>query len=495
MHRAHHAALGLTLLATVAACGGTNDTVAHTGGAGGTGGWDPGSGVDCDIGPNFTNCPCTTGETRVCYTGSAATRGVGACHDGVQTCVEQQELRFGFGPCTGEVLPSASNGGCVGEIPCVDVPEITLMPQSSEAAALAWGAGRWGALIHGYDPKGAHFTTVGVDGTFAAPKRIDSDATPYQPSALAWSGANWGVAGFAPTGVGEQQTIVFQLVSDDGTASPVQKLATDVLLDTPTSNSPIYQGIAWGKDRFGIVYRHVASWDKTEVYFTAISATGAVLVPPKVVTTTRSIESMALSWDGARFGLAYSASPCGEKSTACFNHLFFLSLDPDGAVAVAPTEIEADHSSCSDPALCVGGYNPHLVWAGDRYLVSWEGGYSLGDVAHTQVAPIDSAGVAVGAAESVAVTDPTANPGKAIALMDRSTGLAATPGGSPVLIDFAGLYLPKPEGGFTLRPISTQPGVPNYGVVSTGGSRVAWLWRQVEVPSYKSDTRFAQICF
>jgi hypothetical protein len=31
----------------------------------------------------------------------------------VQTCKEQQELRYAFGPCTGEVLPSEQNGACV----------------------------------------------------------------------------------------------------------------------------------------------------------------------------------------------------------------------------------------------------------------------------------------------------------------------------------------------------------------------------------------------
>ncbi|APR76020.1 Hypothetical protein A7982_01367 [Minicystis rosea] len=70
-------------------------------------------GVDCTNGPDFTDCPCNPGEAKACYTGPASTRGVGACKDGVQTCTEQQEFRYAFGPCTGETLPSEENGQCV----------------------------------------------------------------------------------------------------------------------------------------------------------------------------------------------------------------------------------------------------------------------------------------------------------------------------------------------------------------------------------------------
>jgi hypothetical protein len=113
--------LPITLAAALAACGTNHDTIGHgtstASNTGASGGWSPGPGVDCDDGPNYTECPCSPGDTRVCYTGPLETRGAGACHDGVQTCAELQELRYGFGPCTGEVLPSADNGGCTGPSP------------------------------------------------------------------------------------------------------------------------------------------------------------------------------------------------------------------------------------------------------------------------------------------------------------------------------------------------------------------------------------------
>ena len=62
---------------------------------------------DCD-GAADEDCLCPPGSMRGCYTGAAATRGIGLCRDGAQTC----ELSSGgagsaFGACTGERLPSA----------------------------------------------------------------------------------------------------------------------------------------------------------------------------------------------------------------------------------------------------------------------------------------------------------------------------------------------------------------------------------------------------
>lgn len=47
---------------------------------------------------------CTDGQTRPCYTGAMATRRVGACRDGMETCMGGRWA----GSCAGEVLPAAS---------------------------------------------------------------------------------------------------------------------------------------------------------------------------------------------------------------------------------------------------------------------------------------------------------------------------------------------------------------------------------------------------
>jgi hypothetical protein len=58
---------------------------------------------DCNGSANET-CACSPGATRACYTGGAGTLDVGACHAGTQICLADGS---GFGPCDGEVLPSA----------------------------------------------------------------------------------------------------------------------------------------------------------------------------------------------------------------------------------------------------------------------------------------------------------------------------------------------------------------------------------------------------
>ncbi|MCA9624449.1 MAG: hypothetical protein KC731_35745, partial [Myxococcales bacterium] len=61
------------------------------------------NGVDdtCD-GTVDEGCTCTDGTTQPCYTGAPATKNVGECSDGVQTCQNGQ-----WGACEGDVLPTA----------------------------------------------------------------------------------------------------------------------------------------------------------------------------------------------------------------------------------------------------------------------------------------------------------------------------------------------------------------------------------------------------
>ena len=52
-------------------------------------------------------CACRADDTRGCYTGPAASRNVGACRDGVQTCAAGTgSIGSAWGTCAGEVLPA-----------------------------------------------------------------------------------------------------------------------------------------------------------------------------------------------------------------------------------------------------------------------------------------------------------------------------------------------------------------------------------------------------
>ena len=59
---------------------------------------------DCD-GMNDEGCDCDPGISRVCYAGPPATRGVGACRDGSQTC-SATSGGASWGACGGGTLPS-----------------------------------------------------------------------------------------------------------------------------------------------------------------------------------------------------------------------------------------------------------------------------------------------------------------------------------------------------------------------------------------------------
>ncbi|MEZ4301661.1 MAG: MopE-related protein, partial [Polyangiaceae bacterium] len=63
---------------------------------------------DCDglVNEDGAGCSCIPGSTKACYSGPAGTEGVGVCAAGMQTCAADG---LSYGPCMGEVLPSAEN--------------------------------------------------------------------------------------------------------------------------------------------------------------------------------------------------------------------------------------------------------------------------------------------------------------------------------------------------------------------------------------------------
>lgn len=69
-----------------------------------------GNGIDDDRNGRIDDgCPCGPGETQSCFSGLQASRGVGVCRDGIQTCraVGVEWGDWGSSPCEGAVVPSA----------------------------------------------------------------------------------------------------------------------------------------------------------------------------------------------------------------------------------------------------------------------------------------------------------------------------------------------------------------------------------------------------
>jgi protein involved in ribonucleotide reduction len=63
--------------------------------------------------------PCTPGQQIPCYDGPAGTEGVGSCLGGLQTC---DASGAGFGPCEGQVTPSAEDCAAPGDEDCSGQP-------------------------------------------------------------------------------------------------------------------------------------------------------------------------------------------------------------------------------------------------------------------------------------------------------------------------------------------------------------------------------------
>jgi hypothetical protein len=110
--------------------GGTSGGAAGKGGnaSGGTGGSSSTPPPACDsTSTDWVGCPCNAGDSHACYPGTVnpATRNVGACKGGTQTCQPNGEF-MQYGPCTGDTVPVAEACGngvdddCNGLTDCKD---------------------------------------------------------------------------------------------------------------------------------------------------------------------------------------------------------------------------------------------------------------------------------------------------------------------------------------------------------------------------------------
>jgi protein-arginine deiminase len=115
--------------------GGSGGSIGGSGGASGSGGAGGTAGARPDGGPvndasvvdvapppcSGDRCICMPGERRECYSGPAATKGVGLCVAGTQTC---DATGTAWGTCAGEVVPraedcaSAQDEDCDGRSDC-----------------------------------------------------------------------------------------------------------------------------------------------------------------------------------------------------------------------------------------------------------------------------------------------------------------------------------------------------------------------------------------
>ena len=90
--------------------------------------------ADCAVNASFKKegCPCRAGETAACWTGPAADRNIGQCHDGLQICTANTEFAS-WGPCMGEELSCGSDAG-------IPLPDSGVPPPPDEDCSCIPGA-------------------------------------------------------------------------------------------------------------------------------------------------------------------------------------------------------------------------------------------------------------------------------------------------------------------------------------------------------------------
>ncbi len=158
-------------------------------------------GSGCGTGVTDAGCACTPGQTRSCYTGPAGTLGVGACKAGVQTCVTSREAQVVYGACEGEVVPSATNGGCISEAGAPH--DSSVLPDARSGrdaqvggeAVLFAGVDNAGMLADTWTFNGAAWTQVNVTGPSGAAGRGNAVMAPLDGLLVLFGGFNYGSSG------------------------------------------------------------------------------------------------------------------------------------------------------------------------------------------------------------------------------------------------------------------------------------------------------------
>ncbi|MSP24202.1 MAG: hypothetical protein EXR75_03360 [Myxococcales bacterium] len=140
---------------------------------------------DCDgaVNEDGVDCACAPGTNAECYSGPAATKNVGNCKAGAQTCLPDGS---GYGACKGELLPAeescatAADEDCDGQTPAcpaaiVDLRadnnrngKIDLAEPSEDNAESTWDATHGAIFLANIDDDASVCPSTGTDAALAA---------------------------------------------------------------------------------------------------------------------------------------------------------------------------------------------------------------------------------------------------------------------------------------------------------------------------------------
>jgi hypothetical protein len=337
--RRNFAAISVTAcLAAVVACGASGSSNTHAPGdspSGSEAGADTGPTLSssndagsCAPGaPDLAGCTCAPpGASRACYTGPLATRGVGACHDGSQTCAMAGEF-LEYGTCDGEALPSPEKGHCAdgvdndcnGLTDCQD-PSCATDPACAPAVDS-------GSPVD----SGSADSSVPFDAAEAAPGSCPTGplartvgAHPSILPSMVWTGDGYTI-------------VIDEVVSQSPLTAQLTFEKTDstgALLAGPTPITPsdgvsrFWPRVAFSGTQYGITFVQA----ETEIEFLRTDATltpipgSTVTLGPTNGLTGSTIGTAAVAWSGQTWGVAWSVSSNSVAST-----LYFERFDATGA--------------------------------------------------------------------------------------------------------------------------------------------------------------------
>ncbi|CAN5913543.1 hypothetical protein BH11MYX4_BH11MYX4_17100 [soil metagenome] len=144
----------------------------------------PGGTEACPDDKNKPGCGCTTlGEEAACWTGLRVNRSLGQCKDGRTKCVQIDENTKAWGPCEGEVLPSAGQ-------------------TKGKAACKCFSLGQWKLantspcfITYGAPNSGTYAVSTVTDGTGSGGKPVGESDCPTIPQSSspppAKPGSDW----------------------------------------------------------------------------------------------------------------------------------------------------------------------------------------------------------------------------------------------------------------------------------------------------------------
>jgi len=202
---------------------------------------------------------------------------------------------------------------------------------------------------------------IGTDTTLLAPPGYLRK--PVRSLDAAWTGTRLGIV--YEDAMAEPPSVRLMLVDHDGLARE------DVLVATSGSEPKL----AWGQDRFGIVWKDLTGPDSLR--FQRFDASGRPMSPVEALPGSRSNAAVAFSGttvlhlDGERytvaeglFGIAYEAWRSGRATAGVL--LSAYPREPERIAPIGPVRVNQHDDSCSEP-----GSVPSIAANVTGFAVGW----------------------------------------------------------------------------------------------------------------------------